>query len=230
MARKTVTQLLTSSLLAGAAFFGGGALGISPALALEAGDILVRVRGIGVLPTADSDGISPDLTTSMLEPQLAVVPELDLTYMATKNIGIELILATSPHDLDVTGALSALNKGADVWLLPPTLLVQYHFLPKGSIRPYVGAGVNYTITYSEDASASLEAALGGSTEIDSGNSWGWAVQAGVDIDLDDRWFVNLDVKYIAISVDTTITTGAVVRQTGVDINPVIVGFGVGYRF
>ena len=28
--------------------------------------------------------------------------------------------------------------------LPPTLTLQYHFAPGANVRPYVGAGVNYT--------------------------------------------------------------------------------------
>ncbi len=203
----------------------------APALALEAGDILVRARGIAVVPTGDSNGgLRPDLTTSGLEAQPMGVPELDFTYMVTDNIGIELILATSPHDLDVTGNLSNLNKGAEVWLLPPTLLVQYHFMPDQSIRPYIGAGVNVTFTYGEDASRSLETALGGPTDVSINNSIGWAVQAGVDIDLDDRWFLNFDVKYVAISIDADITTGGTERKIEVDIDPIIAGIGIGYRF
>ncbi len=232
MTRRLLTKVLVGPLLAGAAVLGGVAMDASPALALEAGDILVRLRAIGIIPTDESDGIQTDLTDSMLEAQPIGVPELDFTYMVTDNIGLELILATSPHDLDVTGALSNLNKGAEVWLLPPTLLVQYHFMADQSIRPYVGAGVNLTITYGENASQSLENALGGSTNIKADNSIGWAVQAGVDIDLDDRWFFNLDVKYVAISVDVAITTPATstTRTTTLDINPIIIGAGIGYRF
>lgn len=222
---RTINRLLGVLLFSGALFAGSGA-----ALALEAGDILVRLRGIAVLPTADSDGIRPDLTTSGLEAQPMGVPELDFTYMATKNIGVELILATSPHNLDVTGALSSLNKGAEVWLLPPTLLLQYHFMPDNKIRPYIGAGINYTITYGESASNSLEGALGGSTKVSAGNSLGWAVQAGVDYDIDEHWFLNLDIKYISIGVDATISTGGTSRRTDLDINPIIVGLGFGYRF
>jgi outer membrane protein len=221
---------MAASLLAGAVVLGGVAFEASPARALEAGDILVRLRGIAVVPTAESNGIRPDLTTSGLEAQPAGVPELDFTYMATKNIGVELILATSPHDLDVTGALSGLNTGAEVWLLPPTLLLQYHFMPEQSIRPYVGAGVNLTVTYGEQASQSLTNALGGPTDVNADNSLGWALQAGVDVDLDDRWFFNVDFKYVAISVDADITTGGTTRTTELDINPVIVGVGIGYRF
>ncbi len=165
MTRKTATQLIAGPLLAGATLFGGGAMDASPALALEAGDILVRLRGIGVIPTAESNGIQSDLTTSGLEAQPTGVPELDFTYMVTDNVGLELILATSPHDLDFTGVRSGLGKGGSVWLLPPTLLVQYHFMADRSIRPYVGAGVNLTIAYGEDASQSLVTALGGPTNL-----------------------------------------------------------------
>ena len=55
-------------------------------------------------------------------------------------------------------------------------------------------------------------------------------QAGVDIDLKDNWFANIDVKYVAISIDLDITTGGVTRTTDVDIDPLIFGIGIGYRF
>jgi outer membrane protein len=141
-----------------------------PALA-EQGDILVRLRGIGVIPTDESGGISPDLLTSGLDPQPAVVPELDFTYMATKNIGVELILATSPHNLDGTGGIAGLGDAAETMLLPPTLLVQYHFDTGTNFKPYIGAGLNYTVAYGENASRSLEAALG-PTSVKAGDSFG----------------------------------------------------------
>lgn len=199
--------------------------------AIEKGDWLLRLRGIVVAPTDESTGgIRPDLTTTGLEAQAAVVPEVDITYMVTDNIGIELIAATSNHDFDATGALSNLNESASAWLLPPTLLVVYHFLPRNNIRPYIGAGINYTITYGENASASLENALGGPTDVDADNSFGFAIQAGVDIDINDRWFFNADVKYIDMSVDIDLTTAGTVRTIEVGLDPIIFGVGVGYRF
>ena len=200
-----------------------------PVLALEQGDILVRLRGIGVLPTDQSNGIAPDQLTSSLDPQPAVVPELDFTYMATRNIGSELILATSPHDLKLTGALAGLGDGAETMLLPPTLLLQYHFDTGNRFRPYVGAGINYTLAYAENASPSLEAALG-PTSVKGGDSVGWALQAGLDIDINDRWFFNLDVKYIDIKLDAVLNSGGTIRTTEIDIDPVVIGAGIGYRF
>jgi outer membrane protein len=200
-----------------------------PAAAVEKGDILVRLRGIGVIPTDDSGGIAPDLLTSGLEPQPAVVPELDFTYMATKNIGVELILATSPHDLKGTGGIAGLGTAATTMLLPPTLLLQYHFDTGTKFRPYVGAGINYTIAYGENASKSLEATLG-PTSVRADDSLGWALQVGTDYDLTDRWFLNFDVKYIDMNVGVTLNSRGTVRTTDLGINPVVVGFGIGYRF
>lgn len=204
-------------------------LPISESLALDQGDWLVRLRGIGVIPTDEGNGIAPDLLNSGLEPQNAIVPEIDITYMATSNIGVELILATSPHDLDGTGGIAALGKAAETMLLPPTLLLQYHFDTGTGFRPYLGAGLNYTITYLENADRSLEAVLGPTT-VSADNSLGWAVQAGVDYHINERWFINFDVKYIDIGVDVELNSAGTVRTLDVDINPVVVGIGFGYRF
>ena len=157
------------------------------------------------------------------------MPEIDFTYMVTSNIGLELIAETSPHDIEGQGAIAGLGNVADSWLLPPTLLLQYHFDTNSRFRPYLGAGVNYTITWGENADASLEGVLG-PTDVKLDNSLGFAVQAGMDIEIDDRWFVNLDVKYIDIDVDAKLTSGGVIRTTDVSIDPIIFGVGIGYRF
>jgi outer membrane protein len=204
-------------------------LSSNAASARDAGDLLVRLRGIGVVPTSDSGGISPDLLTAGLEAQPAVVPELDLTYMITDRIGVELIAAVSPHDLEATGSLSALGDVATAMLLPPTLTLQYHFLPNGQIHPYIGAGINYTVMFAENAERSLENTLG-PTDVSADNSVGFAAQIGVDVDINSGWFVNLDVKYIDISTDIKLKSIGTTRTVDVDINPVIVGLGIGYRF
>jgi outer membrane protein len=205
-------------------------LGNSAAFAVEKGDWLLRLRGIGIVPTDDSSSITPDLLTSGLDPQAAIVPEIDITYMVTKNIGIELIAATSKHDFDGLGpALGGLDGVAEAWLLPPTLLLQYHFLPDGKFRPYVGAGINYTITYAENAQRSLENILG-PTKVTADNSLGWAVQAGFDYELNERWFLNFDVKYITINVDMKLDSGGTIRRIDQGIDPVVIGVGIGYRF
>ena len=107
-----------------------------------------------------------------------------------------------------------------VWLLPPTLNVQYHFY-SGDFKPYVGAGVNYTIFYGEDA--------GDVVGMDYENSVGFSFQAGIDYNLNDKWFLNLDVKQLLLSTDVTVNAGEAVIPVEVDINPLIIGLGIGVK-
>lgn len=202
---------------------------VSPAHA-EAGDWLVRLRGIYVAPQDDSGGVLPAVPTGSVTVDDAIVPELDFTYFFTNNIGAELILATSPHDIGGAGALSALGEIADTMALPPTLTLQYHFAPNAKMRPYVGAGINWTVFYSEDPSTSLNTALGGATDVSLDDSFGWAVQAGVDFDITERVFLNLDVKYVDIDTTATLDTGGVFNNVDVEIDPLIFGVGLGMRF
>jgi outer membrane protein len=201
----------------------------SPAYA-EQGDWLIRLRGIYVAPQDASGPVLPAVPTGSVTVDDAIVPELDFTYFFTNNIAAELILATSPHDLGGAGALSALGEIADTMALPPTLTFQYHCAPGAKIRPYIGAGVNWTIFYSEDASTSLNSALGGATDVSLDDSFGWAAQAGVDFDLTDRVFLNVDVKYVDIDTTATLDTGGVLNNVDVEIDPLIVGVGIGMRF
>lgn len=201
---------------------------MSPAYA-DQGDWLVRLRAIGVIPTEEAGPVLPAFPTGSVSVDNAYVPELDFTYFFTNNIAAELILATSPHDISGAGALSGLGKIADTMALPPTLTLQYHFAPEAMVRPYVGAGVNWTVFYSEDASSSLETAIG-ATDVSLDDSFGWAVQAGVDIDITKRIFLNLDVKYIDIDTTATLDTSGVINAVDVKLDPVVAGIGIGMRF
>lgn len=179
----------------------------------------IRVRGLLVQPveTAKIGLINGDVNISS-----AVVPELDITYFFNENWAVELILGTAKHDVKATGTtLGDLDLG-NVYLLPPTLTAQYH-IPMGNFKPYMGAGVNYTIFYNEDAA--------GFEGISYENSIGFAAQVGVDYFLNERFFVNLDVKKIFMNTDVEVNAGdGVIVPADVTINPFLFGFGVGMRF
>ncbi len=130
------------------------AIAAQPALAKE-GDVLIRARAIVVAPTESSGPVEPAFPGSAVGVSDSVMPEVDFTYMLTDHIGAELILATTKHDAQGRGTLSGLDELASTWVLPPTLTLQYHFAPEAKLRPYVGAGVNYTIFYSTKASPAL---------------------------------------------------------------------------
>lgn len=177
------------------------------ATSASAGDFMMRARVIGILPD-DSSSI-PTLTVDS-----AVVPEVDFSYFFTKNLAAELILATAKHDVDLGGV----NIG-EVRIVPPTLTLQYHFMPDAAFRPYVGAGINYTFFTDRDL-------LGGAVKLESG-SFGGALQAGFDYMIDKNWSINADVKYIWVKSDV-IAGGATIGE--VKIDPWVLGLGVGYRF
>lgn len=213
-----------SMLLAATAF-------ASSAAQAEAGDTFVRVRAIMVAPTESSGGILPTFPTEEVKVNNSVMPEVDITHMVTDNVGFELIAATTKHNASgTTGTTGGIGKLASTWVLPPTLTVQYHFSPEAKVRPYVGAGVNYTIFYSEKASSGLEAAVG-QTDVNMKDSFGWAAQAGIDIDLTEKMFLNFDVKYIDIDTTARLTTTAIgTQRVKISLDPIVVGVGLGFRF
>jgi outer membrane protein len=160
------------------------------------------------------------------------VPELDISYFLSPNVSLELILGVTPHDVTATNVSAVgganVNLG-DVTLLPPTLTLQYHFNEGGAFRPYVGAGLNYTLFFNEDQGPVADS-------IDYDPSFGGALQVGFDYFIDGSntgWFYNVDIKKIWINTDVTVdfTTalGATVNAD-VDINPLVIGVGFGYKY
>jgi outer membrane protein len=210
------------------------ALLLPAAATAEKGDWLLRLRAIKVDPDDSSTAISADnvvIAGSGVTVDDDTVPELDITYMLADNWGLELILATSEHDIAGTGTVSDLGEFAQTMVLPPTLLVQYHFIPDGKARPYLGAGLNYSLFYDEEVTGAFADAVGGVTGFDLDSSAGLALQFGVDFAVNEKWFINLDVKAIMIDTTATIQTGDLgVVRTDVDIDPWVFGVGFGRKF
>jgi outer membrane protein len=181
---------------------------------------LVRARFLGVIPDDDSSTITQ--VGGKAEVDDAFTGDVDFSYFFTDRIAAELTLAVAKHDVQaVNTAVGKVDLG-DVKLLPPTLTLQYHLIPGGKIRPYVGAGVNYTVFFDEDP--------GAANSIDYDNAFGLALQAGVDIELDEHWAINFDVKKIWLDTDVSVKALGTTVKTNVDIDPWLLGVGVAYRF
>jgi outer membrane protein len=119
---------------------------------------------------------------------------------------------------------------AEVKHLPPTLSAVYYFDTSGNFKPYLGAGLNFTTFFSEDATASFEAAAG-STDVSLSDSWGLAVQFGIDYELSEKWSLNASARHIVISTDADIqTTDLGLIETTVDIDPTVYSLSVGYKY
>ncbi len=197
---------------------------------VQAGDLLLRLRTIMVAPNEQSGSILPGFPGEKVRLNNQVVPEVDVTWMATDHIGFELIAATTKHRASgVTGTTGGIGRLASTRVLPPTLTAQYHFAPTGKVRPYIGAGLNYTLFFDEKAAKGLEAAVG-RTSVSMKDSFGWAGQAGVDVDINPRMFLNLDVKYIDIDTTARLNTGGAINTARVSIDPIVAGIGIGFRF
>lgn len=194
-----------------------GCAAAAPALADDsvAGHYQIRLRGLGVLPDPQAtilvSGLNIGGKTSVSD---SAVPEVDGTYFFTDHIGVEVIAATTKH----TVSNSVAGRVSSVWLLPPTVTAQWHFDPTGAIRPYVGAGINYTFFYNPNSALPA---------IHFANNFGWALQGGADVPLGDgNRFINFDVKKLFLG--TTITATGVTAHARLD--PWIIGGGVGVRF
>lgn len=204
----TIAVLTALGLAMGSASFS--------AQAIQAGDMFGRLTLTSVMPNDDADPFST----------VAVVPEVDdnirpgatFVYMYTDNIGLE-VLAALPfkHDISVDG----MGVIGETKHLPPTFSVQYYFNPQSKVRPFVGLGLNYTTFFS---SKTIDG-LGGDLDLD--DSFGLAAQVGIDYDLDEKWFLTADVRYM--NIETTATNSAA-GTTDVEINPTVVSVGLGYKF
>jgi len=186
----------------------------------QAGDILVRGRFLAVMPNVSSSvsGIGGTVDASS-----SFEPEADATYFFTPNVAVEAIAAVTRHHLvDGGSSLGNVSLG-HVSLLPPTITGQYHFLPKESLNPYVGAGVNYTFFFDPTVPDG-----GAVKKITYENNWGGALQAGFDYHIAGNWFANVDVKHLFLSTKAKINGGAITGNVSLD--PTIAGVGIGYKF
>jgi len=207
----------------------GAALLATTGWALDAGEVLVRLGPAGVFPndrSTDFNNLGPALNIYGAKASVgnAWSAGLTLAYMATENIGIELVAAYPfKHTIKGDGAISGLGNIGDTKQLPPTLLVQYYFFSKSPIRPYIGAGLNYTIFFDTNAKRPLN-------NLDLTNSWGYAGEVGVDVDLNKDWFINVSSWYMDIKTRAKAEVAGVTAKSNVNIDPVVLMFAIGTHF
>lgn len=188
----------------------------------QAGDFMIGASVIGVLPMSggnvDTIGGSPHASD-------AWTGQLDFTYFITQNFSLNLIAATTQHDLEVrNSSLGTVDLG-HVWALPPTLTFQYHPLPAERFSPYIGAGVNWTMFYSEGGGRNAAV-----TGVDVRNAFGFALNIGMDVEVAPNWLINFDVKKLFLRPDVAVDTTLGRINARADLDPWIVGVGVRYRF
>ncbi|MGL5275800.1 outer membrane protein [Myroides marinus] len=231
---------LLLSILGAALFVSGSSFAQETNSAPEKTDYKwqMRLRGVGVVPHNRAD---IGIIGGQIDVSNNFIPELDFTYFFTENLAAELILGTTRHTVGTLGSnLSAIGGPSSanvdlgsVYLLPPTLMFQYHHKFGEVFKPYVGLGVNYTIFYNEKS--------GVAQDIKYDNKFGWGYQFGFDIDLTEKFFINVDFKKLFLKTDVTVdATNLLPAGTPagttlpipakVKLDPMLIGFGVGMRF
>lgn len=191
------------------------------------GPWMVRVRAVNIDTANESDAIAPfRIPTNGIHVSNKTIPEVDISYFFTKNLAAELIL-TYPQKHNVRIAASAVGAfdAGSFKHLPPTLSLQYHFMPDSQFRPYVGVGINYTRISSVNLGP-LGAVTGGSMTLEN-DSWGGALQLGFDVKVGSNSYINFDVKKVYLESDLMMN-GAKVSTVKVD--PLLIGVGYGFKF
>ena len=220
----------------------------APVLAqAEAGDFVVLLRATHVSPDESSKlGSQTDATYhagealtlygnagAQLQVDSNTIPEIDFSYYFTKNIAAELILAVGTrHDVNVSSAGAVAKALGSVNLLPPTLTGQWHFMPDQTFDPYVGAGLAYVRAMDNglSASSSTTGAFIAPIRIDR-NNFGTVLQAGFDVNLQDKWLVNFDVKKVFVGTNVELNLGSGFKKIdSLDIDPWVVSVGFGKKF
>ncbi|KGJ94773.1 OmpW/AlkL family protein [Colwellia psychrerythraea] len=207
------------------------------AFANQAGDILIR--GGATMVSPDS-GKSPVLLGGSADNGMSLSVDdntqlgLNFVYFFDSNWAIELLAATPfTHDVTIHDPKGTLGvdgaKLAEVTHLPPTLSALYYFDTGTALKPYVGAGLNYTIFFDEEFEAAPKSLGLSNLELDG--SFGYSVQVGADYQIDKNWSVNVSARYIDINTDVTFDVGGdAIGSSSVDVNPMVYSVMLGYTF
>ncbi len=169
------------------------------------------IQGIGV--PAGADAKTGDATTLLL------------TYerLFTPNIGVELVIGAPPKiKARATGTVAFLGEIMSARVIAPTLIANYHFGSDGDrLRPYLGAGINYT------KFSSIRSSL--ASDVKMSDSTGLVVQAGIDYAFDKNWGLFASVARIDTK-SKLVAAGSTVLTTKIDFKPVTYAAGLSYRF
>lgn len=180
-------------------------------------------------------GFSPDVKVSV---EGTPVPGANATATDNTTLGFELsydvtprwtarLLGGVPPTTTLSGTGTIANAGAlgKVKYGPLVASMTFNLLESGPVRPYVGAGLNYTIVFkSEDAFI---------TNLDVPSRFGGVVQAGVEIPLDKEWSISLDARkiYLKTKADGTLPAmGGARAHADITLNPLVVFASIGKRF
>lgn len=205
--------------IGGIALAAGFTLYAEHVCAYESGDLLVQLLAEGFY-TGASGGVGQGTGLNYSSGEISPNPALNLTYFFTKNLAAHTVIAVPHAKVDVSGSGQS-QHATSQWVLPLSLLGQYHFFSDEAISPYVGAGPTRAFFWEDDSQ------IGAKVKVD--DTWGGLINFGVNFKIpDSHWVAVIDAKKYWLA-DTDVKVGT--RKTGdVSLNPWFFGVGIGYTF
>ncbi|MES2758324.1 MAG: OmpW family outer membrane protein [Pseudomonadota bacterium] len=203
------------------------------ASAQSAGQFTAKIGAGKITPKVESGPVSaPALPNSLVDVGSDTRPVFIFAYGLTDNISAELALGVPyKHKLYGAGAIAGTGQIGTVEALPPSAFIQYRFFrPEAMLRPFVGVGATYAYFQKETGSGQLTALLntgGPATTFEIKPKAAASVQAGLAVNLNSKWFVDLTVVKTFLEIDTTFSTG---QTQKIKLDPLAVVVAVGYKF
>lgn len=200
------------------------------------GRIIVKLRGAGVraqgthqnLPAATNN---PSVKNNKLVKSGMAIENAN-TLFFTDNIAAELAVGMLSYN-NSTSAINGIYKNygnpaaspsvnkSRLIGFPLTFTMQYHIAPFGGIRPYIGAGYNYTYFTSKSRAYKISA------------SHGLALQLGTDVVMTDDSVVNIDIKQYYGTSKITYKSSFLNKANNVSgkvkMNPITMSLGIGFK-
>ncbi len=197
------------------------------------GRIQIKLLGSAVLTDGhitrvDKDviGLPADLQT---ESNNNVVPTIAAEYFVSPNLSVETICCMTQHDVDATTGLPGAELVADAKVIPATVTLKYHF-PLGAAKPYVGVGPTYFLWV--DANPGAATIPLGVTRTTLSDEFGLALQAGVDVPVNDSGLgLTIDAKRYFVDTTARWYAGSTLAiQTRHKLDPWVLSAGLAWRF
>ncbi|MDF2965479.1 MAG: OmpW family outer-rane protein [Rickettsiaceae bacterium] len=201
----------------------------------DEGRLIVKLRGQGIITDGKQKGLpSPTSARGIASPKAnnkltskGIGLEGATTLFFNDNLASELSLGfagvrtKAPENIahNYSDNLKA-GKQRNIYFLPISMLIQYHIAPFGAISPYIGGGLHYSMLFTRSSDYKLN------------NSKGPVLQAGIDFITRDDTILNVDVKkYIMqskVKYKSTVSANGI--HSKLNIDPVIISVGIGYKF
>ena len=216
------------------------AIAASGAYADQAGLNDVRVGMYFVHYEAEADNISGPFVPPGLNVHVDNVETLYVAYVRTLSshwvaelaFGYPPLTKTEGRGPAMLGSVPYNGRTISTarWVAPSLLFEYVLGSPSDRLRPFVGAGVNYTKFISRQSTAAGNEVGGGPTSISLPSSVGPAATAGLSYELNDRWHVYASYSIAQVNTKLTANTAGLIRTSEVHFWPNTLVISAGYSF